>query len=112
RYWEASVGPLATIHRVTPAQVREQLAREEVQVLDVRRASEHAAGHIEGSRNIPLAQLWRSLASLPEDRPVLVHCQGGLRSAIAASILTAHGRSDVLDLEGGYGAWQDAKTRG
>ncbi len=112
RYWEASVGPLATIHRVTPAQVREQLAREEVQVLDVRRASEHAAGHIEGSRNIPLAQLRRGLAALPADRPVLVHCQGGLRSAIAASILTAHGRSDVLDLEGGYGAWQDATTRG
>ena len=50
-----------------------------------------------------------SEAMLDGNQPVVVHCQSGYRSAIAASILAQLGRSDVLDMVGGYNAWAASK---
>ena len=74
-------------------------------VVDVRSEAEHAGGHIEGAVNIPLTHLGERIGKLPAGRPVVVHCEGGYRSAIAASLLQKHGRKDLLDLVGGYKAW-------
>jgi hydroxyacylglutathione hydrolase len=53
---------------------------------------------------------------VPSDRPVVVHCLGGTRSAIAASVLQAHGRQHVSNFSGGYSAWRaaglEAETEG
>jgi glyoxylase-like metal-dependent hydrolase (beta-lactamase superfamily II)/rhodanese-related sulfurtransferase len=78
-------------------------------VVDVRAAAEHAGGHVPGSLNLPLAHLKARMAELPAGRPVVVHCEGGYRSAIAASLLQKLGRHDVHDLVGGYKAWRAAK---
>ena len=78
-------------------------------VLDIRSEAEHAGGHIEGSLNIPLPRLEERIGELPADRPVVVHCEGGYRSAIGASLLQKLGRQHVYDLVGGYKAW--AATR-
>ncbi|MEU1689352.1 rhodanese-like domain-containing protein [Micromonospora sp. NPDC005707] len=75
-------------------------------VLDVRNAGEREQGALDGSRHIPLAELTRRLDEVPADRPVVVHCAGGYRSSVAASVLRNAGRADVSDLLGGYGAWQ------
>jgi rhodanese-related sulfurtransferase len=80
--------------------------RNDVVVLDVRNPEEYAAGHIACSRHIPLTELDQRKNELPADRPVLVHCQGGARSAIAAGLLSAHGRNRVIDLQGGFAHWQ------
>jgi hydroxyacylglutathione hydrolase len=77
-------------------------------VVDVRSPAEHAGGHIAGSLNIPLTHLEERLGEIPAGRPVAVHCEGGYRSAIAASLLQKLGRGDVLDLVGGYKAWAAA----
>jgi glyoxylase-like metal-dependent hydrolase (beta-lactamase superfamily II)/rhodanese-related sulfurtransferase len=74
-------------------------------VVDVRNEGELAAGTIAGAIHIPLARLPHRLAELPEGRPVVVHCAGGYRSSVAASLLRARGRSDVSDLLGGFAAW-------
>lgn len=74
-------------------------------VIDVRSESEHAAGHIAGSLNIPLSHLDRRFSELPADRPLVVHCEGGYRSAIAASLLQHLGHTGVHDLVGGFKAW-------
>lgn len=74
-------------------------------VVDVRNEGELAAGTIAGAIHIPLAQLPHRLAEVPEGRPVVVHCAGGYRSSVAASLLRARGRSDVSDLLGGFAAW-------
>ncbi|MGZ4508938.1 MAG: MBL fold metallo-hydrolase [Blastococcus sp.] len=74
-------------------------------VVDVRNAGELSTGTIPGALNIPLAQLPKRLAEIPQDRPVVVHCAGGYRSSVAASLLRREGWTDVSDLLGGYGAW-------
>jgi len=63
--------------------------------------AEWQAGHIRGAYHIPLGELPRKASSVPREQPVIVHCQGGARSAIAASLLQAKGLPDVLDLSGG-----------
>jgi hydroxyacylglutathione hydrolase len=78
-------------------------------VIDVRSPAEHAGGHIEGSLNIPLPHLDERIAEIPADRPAVVHCEGGYRSAIAASLLQKFGHADVRDLVGGYKAWLAAR---
>jgi len=78
-------------------------------VVDVRSEAEHAGGHIEGSINIPLTHLDERIGEIPSGKPVAVHCEGGYRSAIAASLLQKLGRRDVHDMVGGYKAWLAAK---
>jgi rhodanese-related sulfurtransferase/glyoxylase-like metal-dependent hydrolase (beta-lactamase superfamily II) len=78
-------------------------------VVDVRSEAEYAGGHIAGSRNIPLPHLDERVGEVPAGKPIVVHCEGGYRSAIAASLLQKFGRKDVRDLVGGYKAWLAAK---
>jgi hydroxyacylglutathione hydrolase len=90
----------------TPArQLRDWLAADKVTLIDVRNSGERDLGSIPGSRHIPLAQLRIRLDDVPTDRPIVVHCAGGWRSSVAASLLRAHGFEDVSDLAGGYHAW-------
>ena len=75
-------------------------------VVDVRTPTERAEKQIPGSLHIPLSRLLDRLDEIPADRPVLVHCAGGYRSSIAASLLLRHGRSRVSELAGGIAAWE------
>ena len=82
-------------------------------VIDVRNAGELATGVIPGARHIALPALPALLGRIDElDRmaPTVVHCAGGYRSAIAASLLRAHGFVDISDLLGGYTAWATTTT--
>jgi hydroxyacylglutathione hydrolase len=80
----------------------------DVQVIDVRAATEYDAGHLPGVTHIPLGSLPDHLREVSRDKPIVVHCQGGSRSAIAASILKANGFENVANLSGGYGEWEKA----
>ncbi|MEU3479839.1 rhodanese-like domain-containing protein [Streptomyces sp. NPDC033753] len=93
--------------RVTATHLRAALAsgRPPV-VVDVRTCGEREAnGFIEDAVHIPLGELPLRTAELPADRPVVVHCAGGHRSSIAASVLRHRGFADVSDVLGGYAAW-------
>ncbi|WP_316527578.1 MBL fold metallo-hydrolase [Kitasatospora brasiliensis] len=101
---------LTPASRLTADRLRTALAGEQPPtVLDVRTCGEREAGAVEGSLHIALAELPARLAEIPTDRPLVVHCAGGHRSSIAASLLRHHGHPDVSDLLGGYAAW-DALT--
>jgi hydroxyacylglutathione hydrolase len=78
-------------------------------VVDVRAPGERDQKRIVGSISLPLSQLADRWAELPADRPLLVHCAGGYRSSIAASILQRHGRSRVSEMAGGIAAWEAAQ---
>jgi glyoxylase-like metal-dependent hydrolase (beta-lactamase superfamily II)/rhodanese-related sulfurtransferase len=98
------------IDRVTAVALAEQLSGKEPPiVIDVRSEKEWSAGHIAGSRNVPLNHLRERVAEVPSDRPVVIHCEGGYRSAIAASLLAQEGRQNVTDLVGGFKAWAASK---
>ena len=96
------------VPQTTPAALAARLAAGEVDVLDVRHDSEWSAGHIAGATHIPLGHLTARLAELPSGRPLVVHCKGGTRSAIAASLLGRLGRTGVIDMPGGFDAWEAA----
>ena len=93
----------------TPQLSADALARRpDALVIDVRRRSEWEAGHLPGVRHVSLAELPERLDELPRDVPLVMHCQGGGRSAIAAALLQAHGFRDVTNLAGGFSAWERA----
>lgn len=96
--------------RVTAADIAEELASPEPPlVLDIRTAREWHTEHIPGSLNIPLNHLPERVADLPRDRRIAVHCAGGYRSSIAASILHQHGFTNLEEMAGGIAAWDAAK---
>jgi glyoxylase-like metal-dependent hydrolase (beta-lactamase superfamily II)/rhodanese-related sulfurtransferase len=86
--------PLGSFGRALFADLAQARHHRPVAVLDVRRRSEYADRHIEGATNIPLHDLLRRVDDVPEGQ-VWVHCAGGYRASIAASVLTARGRQVV-----------------
>jgi rhodanese-related sulfurtransferase/glyoxylase-like metal-dependent hydrolase (beta-lactamase superfamily II) len=93
-----TIGQLAELRGLEPG----------LQLIDVRGAGETANGTLPGAVEIPLAVLPTALDGLDRRRPVVAYCAGGYRSQVAASVLSAHGFTDVSDLLGGYGAWEAA----
>ena len=101
---------VSKVERITAVALSEQLVTAGAPtVVDVRSEKEWAAGHIPGSMNISLNHLRDRATEIAKDRPVVVHCEGDYRSAIAASILGQAGRPDVLDMVGGCNAWVASK---
>jgi hydroxyacylglutathione hydrolase len=80
----------------------------DLQVVDVRNPGEVAGGTIPNAIVIPVGQLPTRLGELDATKPTVVYCAGGYRSSVAASLLRHNGFSDVSDILGGYGAWDDA----
>jgi hydroxyacylglutathione hydrolase len=102
--WGGSGGGIESVPQWTPAQLAAERIRGDVQVVDVRWADEWAAGHIGGAAHVPVPDLAAQLATLPAGATLVMHCQGGGRSGIAAGLAQAAGRK-VVNLAGGYGAW-------
>lgn len=107
---EARPELVANTERMAPAELAADIASANAPlVLDVRAAKEYHAKRIGGSVNIPLNHLEERLAELPKDGAVVVHCAGGYRSSIAASLLQKRGFEDLHELAGGIAAWEAAK---
>jgi hydroxyacylglutathione hydrolase len=94
-----------SVPQMTAAELAARLPSKDHVVIDVRNDSEWAEGHIPSAVHIPLGQLQARIDEVPKDAPLVVQCQLGGRSAIAASILQQSGRKNVTNLTGGYAAW-------
>jgi glyoxylase-like metal-dependent hydrolase (beta-lactamase superfamily II)/rhodanese-related sulfurtransferase len=101
--WKTSGKEIDTLPSV-PANVLEQQIDKDALVFDVRRPGEYEAEHIENVPSTPLDFLNDHISEFPTNKDFYVHCAGGYRSVIAASILKARGYSKVIDVAGGYGA--------
>lgn len=100
--------PMAVIPQLSVTDLAVHLAAADVRLIDVRNGAEWRDGHIASAAHVPLGYLPAQLADVPTDRPVVVHCRGGARSAIAASLLQRFGRREVMNLVGGIDAWLEA----
>ena len=103
--WQAQRRPLHVVPQITTPELHQRLPEGPVHLLDVRGASEWEAGHLPNAINVPVGYLVERRQEIPTDGTLVVYCQGGGRSAIAASVLRANGFSSVLNLSGGYLGW-------
>lgn len=91
----------------TPQQVSAMLGSDDFQLIDVRADHEHAAGHIPGSRLIELRELAAQAPTLSRERPVVLYCRSGGRSALATQALQQAG-FDAHNMSGGMLEWHAA----
>jgi rhodanese-related sulfurtransferase len=89
----------------------DRAAGEDVQIVDVREPNEWAAGHLPDAVLIPLGELGRRAGELAPERPLVVVCRSGNRSATATDLLRRGGFRDVKNLAGGMTAWTQAGCR-
>lgn len=94
--------------RLTAKAFNERAARiKDLQIVDVRNPGEVEGGAIPNAIPIPVGQLPARLGELDPAKPTVVYCAGGYRSSVAASLLRHNGFTDVSDILGGYGAWEE-----
>ncbi|WP_174874145.1 rhodanese-like domain-containing protein [Vogesella oryzae] len=102
----------AQIRECSLQQAQQQLATDQLLVLDVREPDEYAAGHLAGAVNIPRGLLEFRLSGDPAladvGRKVVVYCKSGGRSAMAAKVMQDMGYQDVQSMAGGFDAWAAA----
>ncbi len=101
--WKKAGKEVDAVERITAEEFAKQLADKPL-VFDVRKKSEFDSEHVEGAVNVPLNRISEQLAQFPKERPFILHCAGGYRSMIAASILKQRGWDNFVDVEGGFGA--------
>jgi hydroxyacylglutathione hydrolase len=109
--WQKAGLPVVKTRQISPQELNRQINDGELSsedVLDVRREGEWQAGHIDGVQCHALDSFARGLPELDPDRPVAVHCKSGYRSMIACSLLERAGYGKVMNVEGGFDAWQAA----
>ena len=107
--WQQAGFDLATLREISVQELQQQLSKNAMRVLDVRREAEWMAAHIDGAAWWPLDRFRISPPEVDPETPLAVHCQSGYRSLIACSLLQRAGFKNVLNVSGGFGAWQEAK---
>ena len=108
--WQRAGLSLTSLSHITVSDLHERLPREPaLQVLDVRRPAEYAAGHLPRAVNVPLDRLAAG-EDVPLDTsgPIAVVCAGGYRSSAAGSLLQRRGLANLINVVGGTAAWAQA----
>ena len=92
------------VNRISPAEFEAKVKVGEDTVVDVRKESEYAAEHVEDAYNKPLAYINEWIRDINPSEHFFLHCAGGYRSMIAASILQARGFRNFTEVDGGFSA--------
>lgn len=100
---------LKTSNIITAKEVQQLMKDKNVQLVDVRTATEYASGHIKGFENITLNSLEKNVSKIQKDAPVIIHCQSGVRGAMAYSILEKLGYNNILNYSGSINDWSAKK---
>lgn len=98
------LGEVDTVASISAAEFAKRFQQMPLLALDLRKPGEYAAQHVEGIQNFPLDYLNEKMEELDSDQTYYLHCQGGYRSMIAASILKARGFQNLVDVRGGFQA--------
>jgi hydroxyacylglutathione hydrolase len=100
--WKNAGKDFETINRISAEEFENRFKNQQPLVIDVRKKSEFDSEHIIDAINVPLNAINDHLAEIPKDKPFILHCAGGYRSMIAASILKQRGWQDFVDVIGGF----------
>ncbi len=106
--WEAAGKEIDAVNRITAEELQQKIKGDLV-VIDVRKKSEFESEHVEGAVNVPLNQINQHLEKFPKEQEFVLHCAGGYRSMIAASILQQRGWSQLTDVIDGFKAIKETK---
>ncbi|MBK1894926.1 MBL fold metallo-hydrolase [Chryseobacterium paridis] len=101
--WQNSNKETDEIKRISPSEFVEQFD-EKATIIDVRKLTEYAAEHIDNAFNRPLDNISDWVTSIDDSEHFFIHCAGGYRSMVAASILNSHGIRNFTEIEGGFNA--------
>lgn len=99
--WKNSGKEIDTVHRISPEEFAEKF-NDNSKVIDVRKEGEYAAEHVNDAYSKPLAYINDWIGNINPDEHFFLHCAGGYRSMIAASILQARGYRNFTEVEGGF----------
>jgi rhodanese-related sulfurtransferase/rubrerythrin len=110
--WKQFFTPVSSVDADEARDILAGMPADEVTILDVRQPGEYAQGHIPGARLIPLPQLSDRMNEIPKDSTTLVYCAVGGRSRLAAQMLSGKGFSEILNLTGGFKAWNGETALG
>lgn len=103
--WSETGGSLEKANVITLAEFKPMLADKDLQIIDVRNATEFNAGHIDGAKHVFVGTILNNLDKISKDKKVVIHCQSGARAAIAYSLLAKSGYKNVLNYSGGMNEW-------
>ena len=101
--WIAAGKDVDTVKRIHAEEFEEAINNNPI-IIDVRKPGEFATEHVDGAINVPLDYINEEMAQIPKNDAFIMHCAGGYRSMIAASILKSRGYSNFLEVFGGYNA--------
>ena len=98
--WKTAQKEIDTVTRISAEAFESEYAKDPI-IIDVRKQSEFDSEHVVNAINIPLNQMNQKFAEFPTEKPFILHCAGGYRSMIAASILKSRGIENFVDVIGG-----------
>ncbi len=102
--WKAAAFETDSLDSISAETFVAEIEKSQDNILDVRKASEFDSQHIEAAVNFPLDFINKNMNQVDRNEKYYLHCQGGYRSVIAASILKARGYGQVVNVEGGFNA--------
>lgn len=102
--WQKAGQEIDTVNRITSEQFAKEVKIGESKIIDIRKETEYTAEHVEEAYNKPLASINEWIKDINPDTHFYLHCAGGYRSMIAASILQARGFRNFTEIEGGFNA--------
>lgn len=106
--WKAAGKEVDQIESITAEELAGRMEKSPLQILDVRRKSEYDSEHLVEADNAPLDYINESMLKVKKNGQVYVHCAGGYRSMIFASILRARGYRNIIDIKGGFKALKES----
>jgi glyoxylase-like metal-dependent hydrolase (beta-lactamase superfamily II)/rhodanese-related sulfurtransferase len=102
--WKASGKEIDTLESISAEEFEKRANASELNVLDVRKDGEYKSMHLENVQHFALDYINNQMNEIDKDKTYYLHCAGGYRSVIAASILKARGYHNLVDIAGGFGA--------
>ncbi len=110
--WKQFFTPVETFDAEKAKGYIKERSLDDVEIIDVRQPKEYEEGHIPGAKLLPLPDLDKRIDEIDPDKPKIVYCAIGGRSRVAAQMLAGKGMSKVINLSGGFKAWNGGSAFG